>query len=218
MVIRKMADVKSKRSTRADRAAQTRLRMVRAAYELFTERGYQATTLTALARRAGVSQQTIYNSVGGKAAVLKAVYDVQLAGDDDPIAMTERPEFRAVQSQRSRAATLRAYAALSRMITGRVGSVLGAVFVDGAASDAELRAGRSSSCAYGSNRWAFSASVNASPAHDTRTEITRASVDAIWTLTAPEIADRLVRRCQWSLNDYETWLAHALISGLRPRH
>jgi len=205
-------------SRRADAARETRRRIIAAARHELLERGYQATTLTALARRAGVSQQTIYNSVGGKAAVLKAVYDVQLAGDDAPIAMTERPEFRAVQSQRSRAATLRAYAALSRMITGRVGSVLGAVFVDGAGSDAELRA--------------FLATIDRERRTGNTGVVTRIrdrfglpeglslerAVDAIWTLTAPEIADRLVRRCQWSLNDYETWLAHALISGLRPRH
>jgi len=205
-------------SRRADAAWETRRRIIAAARHELLERGYQASTLAGLARRARVSQQTIYNSVGGKAAVLKAVYDVQLAGDDDPIAMTERPEFRAVQSQRSRAATLRAYAALSRTIFGRVGSLLGAVFVDGAGSDAELRA--------------FLASIDRERRAGNTSVVTRIrdrfglpeglslerAVDAIWTLTAPEIADRLVRRCQWSLNDYETWLAHALISGLRPRH
>src|ERR1700704_382936 len=120
---------------RADAARETRRRIIAAARHELLEGGYQATTLSALARRAGVSQQTIYNSVGGKAALLKAVYDVQLAGDDEPIAMNDRPEFRAVQSQRSMAATLRAYATMSRMIIGRVGSLLGVGFVEGAGSD-----------------------------------------------------------------------------------
>jgi AcrR family transcriptional regulator len=205
-------------SRRADAARETRRRIIAAARHELLEGGYQATTLSALARRAGVSQQTIYNSVGGKAAVLKAVYDVQLAGDDEPIAMIDRPEFRAVQSQRSVAATLRAYAAMSRMVTGRVGSLLGAVFVDGAGSDAELRA--------------FLATIDRERRAGNTGVVTRIrdrfglpeglsverAVDAIWTLTAPEIADRLVRRCEWSLDDYETWLANALISGFRARH
>ena len=174
-------------SRRAEAARETQRRIIAAARHELLERGYQATTLTGLARRAGVSQQTIYNSVGGKAAVLKAVYDVQLAGDDEPIAMTDRPEFRAVQSQRSVAATLRAYAAMSRMITGRVGSLLGAVFVDGAGSDAELRA--------------FLATIDRERRAGNTGVVTRIrdrfglpeglslerAVDATWTLTAPEM-------------------------------
>lgn len=205
-------------SRRADAARETRRRIIAAARHELLEGGYQATTLSALARRAGVSQQTIYNSIGGKAAVLKAVYDVQLAGDDEPIVMNDRPEFRAVMSQRSVAATLRAYAAMSRMIFGRVGSLLGAVFVDGPGSDAELRA--------------YLATIDRERRAGNMGVVTRIrdrfglpeglslerAVDAIWTLTAPEIADRLVRRCGWSLADYETWLANAMISGFRARH
>lgn len=205
-------------SRRADAARETRRRIIAAARHELLEGGYQATTLSALARRAGVSQQTIYNSIGGKAAVLKAVYDVQLAGDDEPIVMNDRPEFRAVMSQRSVAATLRAYAAMSRMIFGRVGSLLGAVFVDGPGSDAELRA--------------YLATIDRERRAGNMGVVTRIrdrfglpeglslerAVDAIWTLTAPEIADRLVRRCGWSLDDYETWLANAMISGFRARH
>ncbi len=204
-------------SRRADAAQQTRRRIIAAARQELLERGYQATTITALARRAGVSQQTIYNSVGSKAAVLKAVYDAQLAGDDEPIAMKDRPEFKAVQSQRSVAATLRAYAAMSRMITGRAGALLGAVFVEGPGSDAELRAflgtidrerraGNMKVVTLIGDRFGLPKDLSFERA-----------VDAIWTLTAPEIADRLVRQCHWSLNDYETWLASALINELRPR-
>ncbi len=203
---------------RAEAAQETRRRIIAAAGHELLERGYQATTMTALARRAGVSQQTIYNSVGGKAAVLKAVYDLQLAGDDDPIAMRDRPEFRAVQSQNSLAATLRAYAAMSRMIVGRVGSLLGAVFLDGPGSDAELRA--------------FLATIDRERRAGNTGVVTliydrfglpdgltlERAVDAVWTLTAPDIADRLVRQCGWSLDDYETWLANVLISVFHAPH
>jgi AcrR family transcriptional regulator len=47
-----------------------------------------------VARRAGVSTQTVYNAVGGKPALLRAVYDVTLAGDDHPVPIAERPAFR----------------------------------------------------------------------------------------------------------------------------
>ena len=205
-------------SRRAEAAQETRRQIIAAARDELLRSGYQATTLAGLARRAGVSQQTIYNSVGGKAAVLKAVYDIELAGDDKPLAMSDRPEFRAVMSQRSVPATLRAYAGLSRMIIGRVVPLLGAVFVDGAGSDADLRA--------------FLTRIDGERRAGNTGVVTRIrdhfglphglefekAVDLVWTLTAPEVADRLLRQCQWSLDEYERWLASALISGFRPRH
>ena len=53
-----------------------------AAHESFLANGFAATTIRS--RRGappGVSQETIYKSFGSKAALLKAVYDVTLAGD-----------------------------------------------------------------------------------------------------------------------------------------
>ena len=80
---------------RAEQTALTRRRILDAAGRLLVERGYHGTTLNGVADAAEVSVQTVYNVVGGKAALLKAVYDVTLAGDDEPVPITERPEFRA---------------------------------------------------------------------------------------------------------------------------
>ncbi|MET0579458.1 MAG: helix-turn-helix domain-containing protein [Ilumatobacteraceae bacterium] len=88
------------------------------------ERGYAAMTIAALADAAGVSTQTIYNSVGNKAAVIKAVYDVTLAGDDDPRPMNERPEFQALADATDAEGLLRAYGALGRQLAERVGPLL----------------------------------------------------------------------------------------------
>ena len=65
---------------------------VDAAYELFLEHGYPATTDRRRRRRAGVSAQTVYNAFGTKAALLKRVYDVRLVGDDEPVPLGQRPE------------------------------------------------------------------------------------------------------------------------------
>ena len=80
---------------RAEQTALTRRRILDASGRLLVERGYHGTTLNGVADAAEVSVQTVYNVVGGKAALLKAVYDVTLAGDDEPVPIIERPEFRA---------------------------------------------------------------------------------------------------------------------------
>lgn len=100
-------------STRAEAALHTRRRIVEQARGLLLQGGYRTMTVASLAKAAGVSPQTVYNSVGNKAAVVKAVYDVMLAGDDTPpVPMSLRPEFIAMQNAGTRGGEmLAAYAA-----------------------------------------------------------------------------------------------------------
>jgi AcrR family transcriptional regulator len=65
-------------------AGATQLAIVEAASRLFIERGYLATTLSAIASEAGVAIQTIYNSIGSKRDVLSKVLDYAAAGEHAP--------------------------------------------------------------------------------------------------------------------------------------
>ncbi|MEV4266336.1 helix-turn-helix domain-containing protein [Kribbella sp. NPDC049584] len=96
-----MADVKRNydATTRRERAQQRRRDVVLAAQELFEADGFQATTISAVARRAGVSAEGIYKGFGTKAALAKAVFDFVIAGDDEPVPMVQRPEILAVQRE-----------------------------------------------------------------------------------------------------------------------
>lgn len=85
-------------SLRDTLAAATRGQVVEAAAQLFAEQGYVGTSIGAIATRAGVAVQTIYNAVGNKAAVLSAVLDAAASGPNAPSSV---PEFMA---ERSRAA------------------------------------------------------------------------------------------------------------------
>src|ERR671933_281637 len=60
---------------RAGQADQTRRDIIAAARRLFARDGYQATTMKAIGEAAGVSVQTVYDSVGSKAALLLALND-----------------------------------------------------------------------------------------------------------------------------------------------
>lgn len=65
-------------------------RILRAARELFVQDGYQATTLTAVADRAGVAHRTVYVRFGSKAELLARVIDTAIAGDLRPIDVEHR--------------------------------------------------------------------------------------------------------------------------------
>jgi AcrR family transcriptional regulator len=76
---------------REEQARRTRRAIVSAASALFVENGYVATTVDAIAERAGVSRKTVFTSVGGKPEALKLAIDWANVGDDEPVPMLERP-------------------------------------------------------------------------------------------------------------------------------
>ena len=65
--------------------------MLEAAHEVFAERGYSGATMPAIAERAGVSVKTVEAAFGTKANLLKELIDVCIAGDDEPVALADRP-------------------------------------------------------------------------------------------------------------------------------
>ncbi|WP_019204362.1 TetR/AcrR family transcriptional regulator [Tsukamurella sp. 1534] len=201
-------------SGRKRAAEETRAAILDAARTILLEGGYDEMTIASLARAAGVSPQTIYNSVGDKAAVVKACYDVVLAGDAEPVPMSERPAFRALSLATDRPAFLRAYAHWCRDINSRVGGLLGRLLTAGGrdeslrsflrAIDQERRLGTTH---------AMTALQRAHGLPDA-VPLERA-IDVAWTLNSPEVYERLVTRCGWPLDDYEHWLANQLAAVLR---
>ena len=87
-----------------------------------------------------MSVQTIYNTVGGKAAVLKAVYDVVIAGDAEPVPVVERATGRAMLAAADGRTCLALYGRMSREIYERVGPLVAVLLTEGAAGDREVRA------------------------------------------------------------------------------
>lgn len=65
---------------RRRRAAERRTRVVETASGLFGQRGFSGTTVAAVAGEAGVSPETIYKSFGGKAGLVRSIWQDALAG------------------------------------------------------------------------------------------------------------------------------------------
>lgn len=66
-------------SLRAEQAAATRERVVAAASDMFAERGYAGTSMPEIAKRAGVSTETVQTH-GPKSALLRAAIDASAFG------------------------------------------------------------------------------------------------------------------------------------------
>jgi AcrR family transcriptional regulator len=96
-----MSEKRAYRSTvREESAGQTRRRIVDAAAALFVDRGYAGTTIDAVAERAGVSRRTVFSSAGSKVELLKTAWDWAVVGDDQPIAVADRPEIARMRQER----------------------------------------------------------------------------------------------------------------------
>jgi AcrR family transcriptional regulator len=73
--------------------------VVLAARDLFERDGFRPTTIAAVAAHAGVSAESVYKGFGTKAALAKAVFDLVIAGDDEPVPVAERPAAQAVRDE-----------------------------------------------------------------------------------------------------------------------
>jgi hypothetical protein len=156
-----------------------------------------------------VSEQTVYARIGNKAVILKAVYDVMLAGDDEPIPMAGRPEFQRMRDAPDARSLLSAYAEIATQVSTRLRPVL--ELVHGARAvepdlDLLARTGADERRT-GTRMFAqhFVARGFARPGLDAD-----AVADLVWVLNSPEVYLLRVRDSQMSDDDYQRWLATTL--------
>jgi TetR/AcrR family transcriptional regulator, regulator of autoinduction and epiphytic fitness len=194
---------------RADQARQTRKRIVDAATELFAERGYTGTTVDAVAAAAGVSRKTVFDSVGDKARLMKLAYDFAIVGDDQPVALKDRPEIADLMAEPDPAKGLAMYAALVVAIDRRIAAVWRAL-EGAAASDPEARRlyaamvrQRRQSMQEAAELFADSGALRP----DIDVDI---AADLMWLYNDPSLFDKLVRQRRWSVARFQAWLTEAL--------
>ena len=98
---------------RQEQAGRSRWAMLEAARRLFLDHGHAATTMPAVAAAAGVSVQSVYKAFGNKPALLKAVFDVAIAGDDEPVPVLQREALGRVRDEPDPTASCRCTASSS---------------------------------------------------------------------------------------------------------
>jgi AcrR family transcriptional regulator len=190
-------------------ARSTRLAVIEAAARLFAERGYVATSLEDVAKEAGVSRATIFTSVGGKADLLKAAYDVAIVGDDEPVPLPQRPWAIAVRNEPDPGRMVDAYARMITEVSGRVASVYesmrGAAAADGEARSLleRMRSERRGGSA------GFIGFLVARGALRPELDRTRAG-DVAWVLNDPGLYHLLVHERGWTPGQFQKWLAETL--------
>jgi AcrR family transcriptional regulator len=192
---------------RRDRALRTRRAVLDAARELFVERGYAATSIRAVAAAAGVSVPTVEQAFGTKRALLKQVVDVTRAGDDEPVAMLDRPPAQAAAAADTAGGFLERVAAEIAAVADRVSAVQ-AVLAAAAAGDPEI-AGLAAEVD-AQRRVVAGWLVDTLAGHASLRLARDRAVDAVWTLLDPVVHRRLRVDCGWSAAEFAGWLADGL--------
>jgi AcrR family transcriptional regulator len=187
---------------RAQRAEETRAAVLTAAAEQFAANGWAATGIRDIAARAGVATETIYTHFSSKRALFQAVVDVAVVGDEEPVAVAERPEFAALAAG-SRAARIAAAAAFITAIHSRT-AVFAGVIREAAAGDEQIAE------VLEATRSRQRQDVGAGMTLILGRSPTIVELDEVWALTSPELYLLLVGVTAWSPEHYERWMATTL--------
>ena len=187
--------------------------MIDSARALFLERGYQATTIDAISELSDVPAPTIYRLFSSKLGILKAVLDVSIAGDDQAVAMLDRPNVRALLASDDPKQQLAGFAGLVRDVMDRAGSVH-RILADAARSDHEAAALLADIARQrdGGQRHIAQALARMGALRAGLGE--RDAADVIHALASPEVYGLLVLDRGWTAERYESWLTSLLADQL----
>lgn len=199
---------------RQEQARRTRERIIAAACDRFLASGYTAATMRGIANGAGVAVQTVELVFGTKRELLKAVIDVAIAGDDQPVPVLQRDWARAEST-----AEVTEFLAIAghavRTVADRVAGLL-AVVDEAASTDHEiaalarqLDAQRATTAARIVTGIIERAPLRTGLRHED-------AVDTIWLLMDPVVFRRLTRDRGWSPGHFEHWFTDSIHRLLLP--
>jgi AcrR family transcriptional regulator len=112
---------------RREQARETRLRIIRAAHDLFVAKGYGQTTIAEIAASAGVAVETVYAAFRNKPTLLRQVWYVNFRGDEEDVRLLDRPEIRAVLAEPDLATRFREHAVVVTAVFRRITPLLTAL-------------------------------------------------------------------------------------------
>ncbi|MCR6484684.1 TetR/AcrR family transcriptional regulator [Amycolatopsis sp. OK19-0408] len=200
-------------SRRQEQARENRRRILAAASGLFREKGYAATAMPEVAKTAGVAVQTVYKAFANKATLLKAVFDVTVAGDDEDVPIAGRDFIAAIQVEPSPARKIEMYlthlAGIAPVVVPVQLLARDAAAADPAAAEvwAQMRAEMLTAMTY------FAADLVATGL--VRAGLTADDVrDVLWTYHGPEQYELLCLERGWSPERYGRFLRDAIIAAV----
>ncbi len=204
-----MADVVNRKRRydsprRREQAQMTRRAILQAAERLFAEQGYAVTTMAQVASAADVSLKTVYLVFDTKAGVLRALWHLQLRGDEGDAPVAQRTWYQEVLDEADPATKLRLNARNARAVKERAGALLG-VIRNAAVVDPDIgELWKQISTDFHDNQRAIVTSLEAQGALRPDLDVARGA-DILWALNHPDLWHLLVGERGWTPDAWERW-------------
>ena len=164
--------------------------------------------MAAIAVAAGVSVETIYLSIGGKASLVRYLVETALSGEDEPVPALQRKGVAEIRAEQDPRRKLRLFAGMVRPMLERLAPIW-QVLVEAEPSDAELSSlvAELQSRHVGSMRLVVD---HLAEAGRLRPEISKdVAGDVLWAMNSPEFYRLVVVGRGWTGEMFENWLADA---------
>lgn len=205
--------VNSPRTLRAEQARQTRQRIIDAAETLFSNRGYAASTLQAVATDAGVAVETVYSRFGNKTNLLTAILEERLTGTQTDGDILHQPDIDRVRSSQDQREQIKLLATFSRALLERTNVahriLRSAAAVESAAAQLQQR---DDLRRVDAQRVYIELLLANGPLRDGLTS--EEAADTYSALASPETFAFLVGNRGWTPARFERWLAEILTHTL----
>ena len=201
------------RDKRQGRGLATRERILRAATTLLVRDGYLHTTMASIAAEAGVAVQSLYLRFGSKVAILKAVLDVAIVGDFEPVPLLDRKWVQELAATEDGQAAVHLYASVTARILSRTHAIYAVVQAAAAGEAGELLAENKRQRHEGQRTIAelLGRKPGVAPGLTVDT-----AADLIYGLVSEDLYGLLVVDRGWSTDEWERWCADILGGVLFP--
>ena len=210
-------DVKTQRrynsSRRRAQAAQTRGEIIDIASRRFLADGYAATTLSSIARGAGVSVETIHKAFGGKAGLVRAIWMKGLEGAGRVPAEQRSDAARATITDPRE--LIRQWGRLASEVAPR-GSPILLLLRGAAATDPQLAAVLADAEEQRLRRMEVNARTLFERGQLRAGMTLERARDVLWTYSSPELWELLVVKRGWTPEQHGDFVAAGIIAALLP--
>jgi AcrR family transcriptional regulator len=187
--------------------------MLDAAEVLFTDNGYTATTMQAIADQADMAVQTLYAVFGTKRAILTELIDARVVGDDQAGSLPDREDWQAMERESDPQRQIALFASIATRI-GTRSAAINEVMAAAAGADPEIAAlyERQRQDRYRAERRLARSLARMRALRRGLSEAQAA--DTIWAIATTRTYRALVHERGWTTDAYERWLATLLTNAL----
>jgi AcrR family transcriptional regulator len=169
------------------------------------EHGYRATKVSAVAARAGVNVDTVYELVGRKPILLRELIEQAISGADHAVVAEERDYVVAMRAESDPARKLTFYAHAIRETQERLAPLLLALREASSTEPEAEQVWKEISDRRAANMRKLVSDLRDAGGLRTGLSVGEAA-DVVWATNSPELYVMLTRERGWSPSKYEQWL------------